>query len=158
MDKSKLDYCPLPLQNNKLNVKNHLHTIEVAKLGPADPTQSNPEFWREKAMRWGTTEGLARGRLCNNCEYYNQTPEIQDCIANGPAYDLKASDLPVKPKWVDVEDHPVAYCVKFDITCSPIRTCDYQEIGFYEEGEDMEDEEEVMDVNEDPFEDTTKEE
>jgi len=80
-------------------------------------------------MKWGTTEGLARGRLCANCEYYVNTSEIEDCIAEGPAYELKASKLPLTPKWADIEDHPVAYCVKFDITCSPVRTCDEQEMG-----------------------------
>ena len=42
--------------------------------------------------------------------------------------DLKASALPLVPPWSDIEDHPVGYCEKFDITCSPIRTCDEQEI------------------------------
>jgi hypothetical protein len=77
---------------------------------------------------WGVTEGDARGRLCNNCEYYYDTPAIRDCIANGPANDLKASALPLVPPWADIEAHPVGYCEKWDITCSPIRTCNYQEI------------------------------
>lgn len=124
-----MDNCPLSLQNNKVNIKNHLYTIENHGLGPADPRQPNEDFWKKKAMKWGTTEGLARGRLCANCEYYVNTTEIEDCIAEGPAYELKASKLPLSPKWADIEDHPVAYCVKFDITCSPVRTCDEQEMG-----------------------------
>ena len=124
-----MDNCPLSLQNNKVNIKNHLYTIENHGLGPADPRKSNEEFWKKKAMKWGTTEGLARGRLCANCEYYVNTSEVEDCIAEGPAYDLKASNLPLSPKWADIEDHPVAWCRKFDITCSPVRTCDEQEMG-----------------------------
>jgi hypothetical protein len=129
MDLTILDGCPLPLQNNKLNVQNHLYTIANHGLGPTDPRQPNEEFWKQKAVKWGCTEGDARGRLCANCEYYVNTTQIQDCIANGPAYELKASQLPITPKWADIESHPMAYCVKFDITCSPVRTCDEQEMG-----------------------------
>jgi len=163
MDKSLLDNCPLPLQNNKLNVKNHLTTIEFHGLGPADPRQPNEDFWRTKALRFGCSEGDARGRLCANCEYYVNTTQIEDCIANGPAYDLKASQLPITPKWADIESHPVAYCTKFDITCSPVRTCDEQEMGGPIDDEKMklkklEDagiEIEVLDF-EDPFKDSTE--
>ena len=149
-DVSKLDNCPLPLQNNKLNVANHLIAIEEANLGPADPRKSNEEFWKQKAVRWNTTEGDARGRLCANCEYYYNTKQIQDCIANGPAYDLKASALPLTPKWADIESHPVAYCEKFDITCSPIRTCDEQEMGGPMDDDRVKAEAEQMDSEEGP--------
>ena len=123
------DYCPLPLQNNKLNIKNHLKTIKEAKLGPADPRQPNEAFWQDKAKKWQTTEGDARGRLCANCEHYLATSDIYDCITEGPALHLKASELPLNPKWADIESRPVAYCTLHDITCSPTRTCDDQELG-----------------------------
>lgn len=125
---TKLDGCPIALQSNKVNIKNHFKAINEAGLGPADPLEKNNEFWIEKSKLWGISEGDARGRLCNNCEYYFDNPEIRACIANGPTYDLKASQLPVTPKWADIESHPVGYCTKFAITCSPIRTCDEQEI------------------------------
>lgn len=124
-----LDYCPLPLQNNKLNIKNHLITIKNHGLGPADPRQSNTVFWEDKAKKWKTTEGDARGRLCANCEHYMNTSAIDECIINGPALGLKASALPLSPKWADIESRPVAYCTLYDITCSPVRTCDSQEMG-----------------------------
>ena len=120
--------CPLALRSNKLNIKNHLSTIKEANLGPANPLERNNEFWSAKAAIWGISEGDARGRTCANCEYYFDTPDIRDCIANGPANTLKASALPLNPPWADIESHPVGYCEKFDITCSPIRTCDEQEI------------------------------
>lgn len=135
---NNLESCPLALQDNKLNIKNHLIAIEDANLGPADPLERNNDFWTAKAVLWGISEGDARGRLCNNCEYYYDTPAIRDCIANGPAMDIKASALPLVPPWADIEDHPVGYCEKFDITCSPIRTCDKQEI--YERAETVEEE------------------
>ena len=129
MDISKLDYCPLPLQNNKLNVKNHLSTIKLHGLGPANPRDSNMSFWKDKAKKWKTTEGDARGRLCANCEHFINTTAIDECIINGPALSLKASTLPLSPKWADIESRPVAYCTLYDITCSSVRTCDSQEMG-----------------------------
>ena len=147
-----MDTCPPALQSNKINVKNHLSTIENFGLGPADPRQPNEEFWRRKSMIWNCSEGDARGRLCANCEHYVNTSEIEDCIANGPAYELKASNLPLTPKWADIESHPVAYCTKFDITCSPTRTCDEQEMGGPIDDQRMG----LMEI-EDPFKDTTEE-
>ena len=122
-----MDYCPLPLQNNALNIKNHQKTIKLYGLGPADPRKSNSEFWQDKAERWGVTEGDARGRLCANCEHYIQTTEIQDCIEEGQAKDFKTSM--VDPSIVDIESKPVAYCNLYEITCSPTRTCNSQEMG-----------------------------
>jgi hypothetical protein len=128
MDIRKLDNCPIALQSNAVNIKNHLNAIEQHGLGPADPLDKNTSFWQDKAILWGISEGDARGRLCNNCEYYFDTPQIRDCVANGPAKDLKASALPLISPWADIEAQPIGYCEKWDITCSPIRTCDEQEI------------------------------
>lgn len=122
-----MDYCPLPLQNNKLNIKNHLKTIEEHGLGPADPRIPNVYFWRAKAKKWGVSEGDARGRLCANCEHFLETTQVKDCIDNGPAKDFKTSM--VDPSIVDIESKPVAYCMLYEITCSPTRTCDSQEMG-----------------------------
>ena len=122
-----MDYCPLPLQNNKLNIKNHIKTIKDHGLGPADPRQPNTEFWKDKAKKWGVTKGDARGRLCANCEHYLETTQVKDCIDSGQAKDFKTSM--VDPSIVDIESKPVAYCMLYEITCSPTRTCDSQELG-----------------------------
>lgn len=122
-----MDNCPLPLQNNKLNIKNHLKAIKEHGLGPEDPRKPNTIFWQDKAKKWHVTEGDARGRLCSNCEHYLNTTEITDCIDNGPAKNFKTSM--VAPSIADIESKPVAYCMLYDITCSPIRTCDSQELG-----------------------------
>ena len=124
-----MDACPLPLQSNSLNIKNHMVAIEDHGLGPADPTQSNDEFWQDKATKWNCEVGDARGRLCSNCRYYVNAKFIKDCINSYPVKDLKASQLPLKPKWKDIESKPQAYCVLLDITCSPVRTCDNQLMG-----------------------------
>lgn len=122
-----MDYCPLPLQNNALNIKNHKKTIKLHGLGPADPRQPNNAFWKDKAERWNVSEGDARGRLCANCEHYIMTSDILDCIEEGPAKNFKTSM--VDPSLVDIESQPQAYCSLYDITCSPLRTCNDQEPG-----------------------------
>ena len=134
-DIALLDNCPMALQNNNLNIKHHLDAIAHHGLGPANPLEPNDSFWAYKGKIWKISSGDARGRLCNNCEYDYDTDQIRACIENGPAMDIKASALPIEPKWTDVEDHPIGYCEKWDITCSPIRTCDAQEI--YERPEEL---------------------
>ena len=164
MEQFNIKACPMPLQVNKLNVVNHLDTIKKHGLGPADPRQSNMAFWEDKAKKWQTTEGDARGRLCANCEHFMDTSEIDECIVNGPAKTLKASALPLTPKWADIESKPVAYCEKFDITCSPVRTCDAQEMGGPMDDERVAAEEEskpainiYINLNKSSIDDTTEE-
>lgn len=111
--------CPAPTFDDELNMANHLTCIQQANLGPSDPTQPSSEYWQERAKEWLVSETEARTRLCHNCEYYNNTPKMLNCISNSG---LKASDLPVDPKWADVEG-PSAFCTKWDITCTAIRTC-----------------------------------
>lgn len=124
-----MDSCPIALTDNAVNAANHLKTITENGLGPADPTQSNQAFWQDKATKWQTTEGDARCRLCMNCEHYLNTSDIYDCITNNESLNIKASSLPLNPKWIDIESRPVAFCTLFEITCSPVRTCDEQELG-----------------------------
>lgn len=122
-----MDYCPLALQSNKVNIKNHKSTIAKYGLGPANPKESNDSFWAAKGNKWDCSTGDARGRLCANCEHFIETSDIKDCINNGPAKDFKTSM--VDPSIIDIESKPVAWCNLYDITCSPTRTCDSQEMG-----------------------------
>ena len=115
------------LMSNDVNIANHKLTIEQAALGPADPTQSNEQFWQDKGAKWGCSAGDARGRLCANCEHFIETTQVKDMINNGPAAEFKTSM--VDPSIVDIESKPVAWCNMFNITCSPTRTCDEQEMG-----------------------------
>lgn len=121
--------CPIAIQRVDVNVANHLTTIRDHGLGPADPRQDNTDFWRAKGQLWGVTEGDARGRMCCNCRHYYNTTQIKQCIDLTDTKNLKASNLPLDPPWADIESRPVGYCDLFDITCSPVRTCDAQEMG-----------------------------
>lgn len=75
-------------------------------------------------VKWQVREGVARTQLCMNCEYYDNSSESLACIATQPGGQLKASDLPITPKWADIDGMPSAVCTRWGITCSAIRTCD----------------------------------
>ena len=115
------------LMSNDVNIANHKLTIKQAALGPADPRLPNEQFWQDKGNKWNCSAGDARGRLCANCEHFIETTQVKDCIDNGPAKDFKTSM--VDPSIVDIESKPVAWCNMYNITCSPTRTCDSQEMG-----------------------------
>lgn len=118
------DIIPVALAYPEINVANHLNCILYAKLGPADPREPSTEFWQAKQEKWGVTEGVARTRLCMNCAHYNNKSEIVDVIPLTPGGQLKASELPVTPRWADISGMPSAVCSLWSITCSALRTCD----------------------------------
>lgn len=95
----------------------------MANLGPADPREPSNDFWAFMMKRWKVKEGEARTRLCMNCEHYIATQEMIDCVKNGSGAKMKASELPVTPKWADIDGMPSAVCSRYNITCSALRTC-----------------------------------
>ena len=113
------DLCPIPTTDDNVNLENHLTCIREANLGPANPLESSDTFWNIMADKWMVPVDEARLRQCQNCEYYDNSPQILDCLKSS---NLKASDLPVTPSWTDV-DSGAGYCSKWDITCTAIRTC-----------------------------------
>lgn len=116
--------CPIASQFKYINLANHLVAIEEAALGPADPRQPSVPYWMDKMEMWDVSEGVARTRLCMNCAHYDNSPETLSCIATGDGGTLKASELPVTPRWADIEGMPSAICTQWHITCSALRTCD----------------------------------
>ena len=119
-----MDYCPVAAIYPEVNLANHMTTIKLANLGPADPRQQNTVFWGDKMVKWNVPEGVARTRLCMNCEEYNNSSENQMCMMTGDGAKLKASELPITPKWSDIDGMPTAICDRWSITCSALRTCD----------------------------------
>lgn len=119
-----IEQCAVPLLYPEINLANHLACIELANLGPADPRQPSVLFWGDKMVKWQVREGVARSQLCMNCDNYDDSEENLACIASQPGGQLKASDLPVTPKWADVDGMPSAICTRWGITCSGLRTCD----------------------------------
>lgn len=136
--------CPAATHDAELNKANHMVAIKQANLGPADPTAPSDAYWSFMAEKWMVSTDEARVRQCQNCEYYNNSPKVLDCLKSST---LKASDLPVTPKWADVSA-PSGYCTKWDITCTSTRTCSTWEPGEEEGLDDMDDSEEAGNVNE----------
>lgn len=136
--------CPAATHDDSINMANHLVAIKEANLGPADPTAPSDAYWSFMAEKWMVSTDEARVRQCQNCEYYKNSPKILDCLKSST---LKASDLPVTPKWADVSA-PSGYCTKWDITCTSTRTCLSWESDQEEELDDMDDTEELGNVNE----------
>lgn len=134
--------CPVGTMYKEINVVNHMAAIQYANYGPADPRESNPEFWKSKQDLWEVSEGQARMRVCASCRHHDRTPETQDCIIEGPVGEFQEQDLPLNPVWKDVEGTPVWYCTRWNMTINPTRICDQWE----PEGED-EDEEHPEDHN-----------
>ena len=119
--------CPLPMTNKQLNIDNHMVAVEEANLGPARPS-SPGVYWMERADRLGISETESRAQQCQNCHYYVNTPQIQSCYSTNKAAGNIPIETEINPSWEVVSD-PAGYCVKFDITCTPIRTCDEWEAG-----------------------------
>ena len=137
---SEVEQCPTAAMYPEVNLANHLACIKLANLGPADPRQPSVLFWGDKMVKWQVKEGEARTRLCMNCEYYDNSPENLFCIATEPGGQLKASALPVVPKWADIDGMPSAICTRWGITCSALRTCDdWDPVVEYTEETDEED-------------------
>lgn len=136
--------CPVATTNDSVNLANHLICIEQANLGPANPDAPSDSYWSYMADKWMVSTDEARLRQCQNCEYYENSPQILDCIRSS---NLKASDLPVEPKWTDVSA-PAGYCKKWDITCTATRTCLTWETD-EDEGEDDSDDIEETGIQDD---------
>lgn len=130
------DYCPVGTMYPDVNLSNHLAAIQYSNYGPAEARDSNPDFWAAKQELWGVSEGQARMRVCASCHYHDREPETLDCVIDGPGGDWSESQLPVTPKFVDVDGMPVWYCKRWNMTISPIRVCDHWES---EEGHDEHD-------------------
>lgn len=118
------DLIPIALAYPEINLANHLACIQYANLGPADPREPSTEYWQQKMDKWQVSEGVARTRLCMNCAHYNNSPEVMQAIPGSPGAQLKPSQLPVTPRWADIEGMPSAVCNRWMITCSALRTCD----------------------------------
>ena len=132
--------CPLATVDKKVNLINHRYAVEVARLGPPDPSQPSDEYWSEMARRWEVGEADARTRLCSNCEHYIYTDKVQECMR---IHDNITPDM-VGPGWVDTNDSG-GWCNLYNITCTAHRTCvDWEEGGPITTETEMEDRDDAM--------------
>jgi hypothetical protein len=94
--------------------KNTQNAIDNWMLGPLVPSNSrtaNKDYWKEFASATLISEKEARRRLCSNCEYYNNTP------------DMKAEMEAIPMNKYDVAAGSRGYCTKLDFICHDLRVC-----------------------------------
>ena len=85
--------CPIATQDPEINEENKLKAIEEANY-------RSPE----------DDGGFRLSEVCGNCEYYNQTSSIMECIEAE-------------------EDAEVGYCQLLKFVCKSANTCDSWEEG-----------------------------
>ena len=111
--------CPPATRSISINLKNRQKAIDVANYGPLNPNEPNEKYWEAKAKQFNTTIDEAKSALCENCAFFNISPRIKECIAQG------ISDDPYDV----IEAGELGYCEAFDFKCAGKRTCDAWVVG-----------------------------
>ena len=83
------------------------------------PTYNVP-YWQQLAVIMQVDEVTARRRLCANCEYYNNSEDMQRQMEIIPLNKL------------DTDGGGRGYCHKFNFICHNLRTCQAWENKEYE--------------------------
>ena len=115
-----------PIVSAAENKANMANVMENWHLGPektsVDP-KANKSYWAELAKRLKVSEPEARRLFCANCEYFDNTPEMQKKMERIPLDSL------------DMDGGGRGYCTKFDFICHNLRTCQAWERKGFEPGE-----------------------
>lgn len=111
---------PIPQEpeivSGSVNAINMQNAVENWNLGPevasSDPA-ANPEYWAKMADVWSINEAEARRRLCANCGYFNNTPEMLRSL----------EDIPLTS--FDSDGGGRGYCTKPELlfVCHNLRVC-----------------------------------
>jgi len=118
--------------------ENHNNLMVVKEywfLGPEKTSvipDENKEYWSGLADRFNVSEDIARNRFCANCEYFNNTSDMQQQMKIIPLdqYDMDGGGR--------------GYCHKFDFICHNLRTCQaWEEKCFNLDDKDMDPEEKM---------------
>ena len=96
------------------NKRNRQNVMDNWMLGPektsVDP-KANKAYWQRLGGIMAVGEDEARRRFCANCEYFDNTPEMQKKMERIPLDSL------------DMDGGGRGYCTKFDFICHNLRTC-----------------------------------
>lgn len=111
------------------NIINRASVAANWNLGPdkasIDPT-ANAEYWQKLADVWQINEAESRRRLCANCEYFDNSAQMQ----------RQMEDIPLDA--LDMDGGGRGYCVKFDFICHNLRVCQAWEPKEFETEDDAE--------------------
>lgn len=113
------------------NVANRAKVIKNWALGPSKASvepDANGEYWQQMADLWEIDEAQARRQLCANCEYFDNTPAMQENMESVPLDKF------------DRDGGGRGYCTKFDFICHNLRVCQAWEEKPFAEPEDGEEE------------------
>lgn len=118
------------------NVRNRDNVMRNWELGPekasVDP-KANGAYWQKMADLWDLDEKQARRQLCANCEYFNNTPDMQEKMESVPLDQF------------DRDGGGRGYCTKFDFICHNLRVCQAWEEKPFVEAEGSSENEEAED-------------
>lgn len=74
--------CPVATQKNEVNLKFMARAIKEFDYGPKNPNNANIKYWNERiAYHHVDTEEEAKDRRCNTCKHWNNSQQMQLCIA-----------------------------------------------------------------------------
>ena len=119
------DTCPTATQDIKVNLKNRQKAIDDHGYGPADPSQPNNKFWKQKMDMWKVDElSEVKNMLCGNCAAFDVTTKTLDCIAKGIGDDEGTED-----PFDVIEAGQLGYCRFLKFKCAAARTCDAWVVG-----------------------------
>ena len=111
------DTCPTATQDIKVNLKNRQKAIDDHGYGPADPSQPNNKFWKQKMDMWKVDElSEVKNMLCGNCAAFDITSKTLDCISEG----IGSEDDPEST----IKAGKLGYCKFLKFKCASKRTCD----------------------------------
>lgn len=115
------------------NVINRQNVVDNWELGPVKASvqpNANADYWSKMADLWSVDEAQARRQLCANCEYFNNTPAMQENMESVPLDKF------------DLDGGGRGYCTKFDFICHNLRVCQAWEEKPFQEADETESNEE----------------
>lgn len=85
--------------------------VKTQMLGPDKTDAPNGQYWRDIAKVWRIAPIQARRRLCANCEYFDNTPEMLEQLEAIPEDRF------------DKDGGGRGFCHKFEFICHNLRVC-----------------------------------
>jgi hypothetical protein len=111
--------CPIPTQDQTVNIENRQKAIDEFAYGPENVTEANDEFWNDKKSKFMVkTVELAKAKKCGNCAAFTLKSAMLACLDKGIDKTVDENDT-----W-DSDKENRGYCDFLDFKCHAQRTCD----------------------------------